>query len=178
MRHSGSSCVVTSVPSFATLPDGARSRARRGSRAGNVHQSAERHQIVPARVQVLVLDFKIANNAPSIICAAEHRYAVAGRRPAAETPSRCAPRLCSSATAPKARSTRSQAVSSAPRSSGPSPGSARVRSCILLRHVEGYSYEEIAETLGSAAGTVKRISTAPVMNYVVISKIAATETRP
>ena len=29
------------------------------------------------------------------------------------------------------------------------------RSCILLRHVEGYSYEEIAETLDLPLGTVK-----------------------
>jgi RNA polymerase sigma-70 factor (ECF subfamily) len=29
------------------------------------------------------------------------------------------------------------------------------RSCILLRHVEGYSYEEIAETLELPLGTVK-----------------------
>ena len=29
------------------------------------------------------------------------------------------------------------------------------RSCILLRHVEGYSYEEIADTLELPLGTVK-----------------------
>jgi RNA polymerase sigma-70 factor (ECF subfamily) len=29
------------------------------------------------------------------------------------------------------------------------------RSCILLRHVEGHSYEEIAEMLGLPLGTVK-----------------------
>jgi RNA polymerase sigma-70 factor (ECF subfamily) len=29
------------------------------------------------------------------------------------------------------------------------------RSCILLRHVEGYSYEEIAESLELPLGTVK-----------------------
>jgi RNA polymerase sigma-70 factor (ECF subfamily) len=29
------------------------------------------------------------------------------------------------------------------------------RSCILLRHIEGYSYEEIAETLDLPLGTVK-----------------------
>jgi RNA polymerase sigma-70 factor (ECF subfamily) len=29
------------------------------------------------------------------------------------------------------------------------------RSCIMLRHVEGFSYEEIAETLDLPLGTVK-----------------------
>jgi len=51
------------------------------------------------------------------------------------------------------------------------------RSCILLRHVEGYSYEEIADTLDLPWGRSKPISIGPVMNCVFIWKIAGTETR-
>ena len=101
--------------------------------------------------------FKIANNAAiDQLRRRELDTLSLDGSPHAETPRPSRRPRCRSATARSRRSTRSRPASSGSRSRRPSPSSApsTVR-CILLRHVEGRPYEEIAEMLDLPLGTVK-----------------------
>ena len=101
--------------------------------------------------------FKIANNAAiDHLRRRELDTLSLDGSPTRRRPRRCRPRRCRSARGRSRRSTRSRRRSwAAPIEIAIGRLRPEYRSCILLRHVEGRAYEEIAEMLDLPLGTVK-----------------------